>query len=70
MVMSPDALGSKYVKMEYRYYFNHDKPIVTLMYRQAELPVELDSIQYLDFTDQAVRPYETLFGTLMRRLVG
>jgi hypothetical protein len=56
--------------MEYRYYFNHDKPIVPLMYRQAELPVELDSIQYLDFTDQTVRPYETLFGTLTRRLVG
>lgn len=51
LVLSPDALNSRYVKMEYRHFFRHEKPIIPMLYRQVEkMPVELASLHYLDFT--------------------
>lgn len=52
LVVSPEAVASKYVRMEYRYFFNHDKPIIPLLVHDVEkLPVEIDTLQYLDFRD-------------------
>ena len=51
LVISPDSIESRYVKMEYRYFFNHGKPIVPLLYRPVgRIPPELLSTQYIDFT--------------------
>ncbi len=50
LCVSPEALNSRYVKVEYRYFFRHDKPIYLIMCRQAELPPELDGIHYIDFS--------------------
>jgi hypothetical protein len=51
LVLSPSALASRNVKIEYRYFFNQDKPIVPILYRQVEkLPFELAMLNYLDFT--------------------
>lgn len=50
LCFSPEALNSRYVKVEYRYFFRHDKPIYLVMCRQAELPAELDGIHYVDFS--------------------
>jgi len=46
LCVSPEALNSRYVKMEYRYFFHHDKPIVPVLCRPADLPAELVGIQY------------------------
>ena len=49
LVMSPEALDSKFVKMEYRHFFNHDKTIVPLLYRPVKrIPPELSLTQYID----------------------
>lgn len=53
LCVSPEALNSRYVKLEYRYFFRHDKPIYLMMCRQAELPPELDGIQYMDSNRRA-----------------
>jgi hypothetical protein len=51
LVMSPDALESKFVKMEYRYFFNHDRAIIPLLYRSVErIPPELSVTQHIDFS--------------------
>lgn len=61
LCMSPAAIQSKYVKMEYRYFFNNDKPIVPVMVRPlADIPPELLCTQYFDFTGEDAPPYETL----------
>lgn len=67
LVMSPDAMQSRYVKMEYRFFFNHEKPIVPIMIKPvAELPPELSGIHYLDFTVETERNYDDLHRTLAR----
>ncbi len=68
LVLSPDALKSKYVKMEYRYFFRQGKPIIPIIYRHVDqLPFELATLHYIDFTkgDRA-KSYSALFGVLSR----
>nr|MDO8112473.1 toll/interleukin-1 receptor domain-containing protein [Candidatus Sigynarchaeota archaeon] len=51
LIMSPDALESKYVKMEYRYFFNHDKFMIPILYKAVKrIPPELATMQYIDFS--------------------
>ncbi len=38
LCVSPAALASKYVKIEYRYFLTEDKPIIPLICRPAQLP--------------------------------
>ena len=49
--ISAEALESRYVKMEYRYAFNNGKPIYPLICREAELPAELQILQYYAYTE-------------------
>lgn len=68
LVMSPEALKSKYVRMEYRYFFNKNKAIVPVLYKPVEdIPPELHATQYIDFTrpDTAVA-YAQLLQALKR----
>lgn len=64
LIMSPEALASRYVRMEYRYFWNHDKPLIPLLYRPVEkLPPELMTTQYIDFTtENIVSSYDKLFN--------
>jgi hypothetical protein len=50
LCVSPDALDSKYVKMEYRYLIEEDRPLIPVICRPVELPVELRGIQYIEYT--------------------
>jgi hypothetical protein len=69
LVLSPDALSSKYVKMEYRYFFHQGKPIIPIVYRHVErMPFELASLQYIDFVQgDRTAAYSTLVEILSRR---
>ena len=62
LVMSPEAINSKYVKMEYRYFFKQEKPIVPVLCRTVEdIPFELATLHYLDFTGEwRPEPLQTL----------
>lgn len=67
LVMSPDAVQSRYVKMEYRFFFNNEKPIVPVIIKPvSELPPELTGIQYLDFTVETASNYDDLERVLER----
>lgn len=65
LVMSPEALASRYVKMEYRYFFNYDKPIIPVLYKPIKsMPVELMSTQYIDFKNATDSTYNQLFQAM------
>lgn len=51
LCVSPDALASKYVKMEYRYFVAEGKPLIPVICRSAELPAELRGIQNMEYLD-------------------
>jgi hypothetical protein len=68
LVLSPDALQSKWVKREYCYFLTHDKPVIPILCRKVdieELPFELGPIQCLDFTQGSTNKARTaLIGLL------
>jgi TIR domain len=67
LVMSPDAMRSRYVKMEYRFFFNNDKPIVPVMVKPIpEFPPELSGIQHIDLTVESSSKYDELHRVLAR----
>lgn len=70
LFLSPDAVRSKYVKIEYRFFLNKDKPIVPVLIRDTDdLPAELSNIQYFDFSrEPGDRSYDELTLALRRLL--
>jgi hypothetical protein len=68
LVLSPEALTSRYVKMEYRYFFRQEKPIIPILYRQVDkMPFELATLHYIDFTQgDRAKSYSTLLSILSR----
>ena len=54
LVMSPNALASKFVKMEYRYFFSSGKPLIPILYKKVDkFPPELSMLQHIDFTEHS-----------------
>lgn len=50
VVVSPEALASRYVRLAYRYFFNREKPIIPLLYAGVEdMPPELKGIKTLRY---------------------
>jgi len=50
LVLSPEALKSRNIRMEYRYFLRQEKPIIPILYRNVKLPFELAPLHFLDFT--------------------
>jgi len=51
LCVSPEALLSRHVKLEYRYFFNRDKKMYPLICRPTEMPAELDIIQHYPYAE-------------------
>jgi hypothetical protein len=51
LCVSPEALQSRYVRLEYRYYIHQEKPIIPVICQEARLPAELVGIQSLRFDE-------------------
>jgi hypothetical protein len=68
LVLSPNAVNSKYVKMEYRYFFNQEKTIIPILYQKVDrLPFELATIHYIDFTQEdRAKSWRDLLNVLSR----
>ncbi|MBZ0282905.1 MAG: FHA domain-containing protein [Anaerolineae bacterium] len=53
VVVSPEALESRYVRLAYRYFFNREKPIIPLLYANVEsLPLELRNSKAIRYNPQ------------------
>jgi DNA-binding response OmpR family regulator len=51
LCVTPQALDSEFVKMEYRYFIEKKKPLIPLLCRDAEMPFELSGLQHLPSSD-------------------
>lgn len=50
LILSPEALDSRYVRLAYRYFVNREKPVIPLAYKSVEtLPTELKGIETLAY---------------------
>ncbi|MBE2271710.1 MAG: TIR domain-containing protein [Anaerolinea sp.] len=58
LCVSPDALESKYVRLEYRYFLDENKPIIPIICREAKLLPELRVLQWLPYD------FDALIGVL------
>ncbi len=61
LVVTPEALSSKYVKMMYRYFLNENKPVIPLIYAQTALPPELSRLRSISHNpEQSARAFHKL----------
>jgi hypothetical protein len=69
LIISPDSVISKYVKMEYRYFFKQDKPIIPILYKKVDhIPFEIATLHHIDFTHaDRSRSYQELIRILPRQ---
>ena len=66
VVISPDSMKSEWVDRETVLAMHLDKPTVPVMLREAELPLQLVTTHYVDFTGS----YKNSFGSLLSSLPG
>jgi len=49
LVVTPESMTSKNVKVEWEYYFDSDKPIIPLLLKPTKRPFQINRLQYVDF---------------------
>jgi TIR domain len=64
VVMSPEAKKSEYVTYEWAFAWGRKKDIFPIMLKQTALHPRLESLQYLDFTHRATRPWDRLITSI------
>jgi len=63
-IMTPEARKSEYVTYEWAYAWGKGKKVFPLMLKQTQLHPRLESLQYLDFTNRASRPWDELINSI------
>jgi hypothetical protein len=51
LCVTPEALNSPYVKMEYRYFLEEEKPVIPLICEQTKMLAELRGLQYIPYDE-------------------
>src|ERR1051326_7681465 len=69
VVLSPEAMASKYVRREYRYADSQDKPIIPLNWRPTKVPFELNDIQWVNFVGNYNQGLADLLVALSRQAI-
>ncbi len=67
LVLSPDAMASKYVTAEWLYFVENDKPVIPVLHQATVINFQLRPIQYVDFQ---TLDYTAAFQQLRKRLLG
>lgn len=67
LALSPQAMASKWVKLEYRYFLYNEKPVLPVLIRPlADIPFELAGIQRFEYSaDRPTDLHEQLSGALV-----
>ncbi|WP_413692282.1 toll/interleukin-1 receptor domain-containing protein [Psychromonas sp. KJ10-2] len=63
-IMTPEARKSEYVTYEWAFAWGKGKNIFPIMLKQTQLHPRLESLQYLNFTNNSTRPWEELIGSI------
>jgi hypothetical protein len=64
VVLSPDSVASEWVRKETLLAMNLRKPIVPLLFRETEIPVQLVDIQFVDFRGDKEKAARALFEAI------
>src|SRR5215472_13827603 len=67
LVLSPDAITSENVQIEYDYVLELGNVVIPLYYRQCEVPMELRAIQWIDFRHSYDEGLAALLDVLHRQ---
>src|SRR5215472_964271 len=67
IVLSPDAIASQNVQIEYAYALDLSKLVIPLYYRQCTVPMELRAIQWIDFRQSYDQGIQALVQALHRQ---
>ncbi len=70
VVVSPEALNSRYVRMAYRYFFNREKPVLPLLYASVEeLPLELANLKVVRYdSHNRKRTFDELVAEIQQKM--
>jgi len=63
-IMTPESRKSEYVTYEWAYAWGKGKKIFPIMLKQTQLHPRLESLQYIDFTNRAARPWDKLIDSI------
>ena len=64
VIMSPQAKASEYVTYEWAFAWGAGVKVIPVLYKQTPLHPRLEALQYLNFTQRDLRPWDTLIKTL------
>jgi len=67
IVLSPDAIASQSVQIEFDYALDLGKLLIPIYYRQCEVPMELRAIQWIDFRQSYEEGLAALLDALHRQ---
>jgi pSer/pThr/pTyr-binding forkhead associated (FHA) protein len=72
VVVSPEALNARHVRLAYRYFFNREKPVIPLLYAKVEdLPLELANRKLIHYdTHNRRKSFEELGAEIQHRQKG
>src|SRR5438105_2399387 len=64
VIMSPKAKASEYVTYEWAFAWGTGVKVIPVLYKETPLHPRLETLQYLNFTDRVVRPWDLLINEL------
>ncbi len=67
IVLSPDAIASQSVQIEFDYALELNKLLIPVYYRQCNVPMELRAIQWIDFRHSYEQGFTALVQALRRQ---
>jgi predicted ATPase len=67
IVLSPNAIASPNVQIEYDYVLDRGKVVIPLYYRECDMPMELRAIQWIDFRHSYEQGVAALLQALRRQ---
>ncbi|HXQ33082.1 MAG TPA: toll/interleukin-1 receptor domain-containing protein [Anaerolineales bacterium] len=68
VIMSPEARQSEYVTYEWAFAWGVGVPVIPILLKETPLHPRLESLQYLDFTNRAARPWDKLIDALKKAI--
>jgi hypothetical protein len=65
VVVTPTSIGSVNVEDEWQYFLDKKKPVIPLLLESAELPFQLNRLQWIDFSKNS---FENAFDRLLKEI--
>jgi len=69
VIMSPESLESRYVKLEYRYFINREKPVIPFLYKPTDkMPPELSNREIIRYDkENSKRSFQRLILEILHK---